>query len=245
LLSSGNIDAPRPAVTLLGMSVQPSASSHDSNILLAHPSELPQDAVLTFSLRTSSPAAFARDETIEVTTSDESSSATLSFANGGMILENSQVAVATLNPAKVFGGTAFGPLQFRINYKGVVGDWQPLANLVRLPMLKELKCPATAELACKLTGSNLFLIDSVSSDAEFTRPVKVPDGFLGSALPVPHPKNSALFVKLRDIPSVINSTSVLAQEIPPSAEEAARTEVRGSAVPATSHPDTGGAQTPP
>jgi len=245
LLSTGNIDAPRPAVTLLGMSVQPSASSHDSNILLAHPSELPQDAVLTFSLRTSSPAAFARDEIIEVTTSDESSSATLSFANGGMILENSQVAVVTLNPAKVFGGAAFGPLQFRINYKGVVGDWQPLANLVRLPMLKELKCPATPELACKLSGSNLFLIDSVSSDAEFTRPVKVPDGFLGSALPVPHPRNGALFVKLRDIPSVINSTSVVAQEIAPSADEAARTEVRGSAVPAVAHPDTGGAQTPP
>jgi len=244
LLSTGNIDAPRPAVTLLGMSVQPSASSHDSNILLAHPSELPQDAVLTFSLRTSSPASFARDETIEVTTSDESSSATLSFANGGMILENSQVAVATLNPAKVFGGAAFGPLQFRINYKGVVGDWQPLANLVRLPMLKELKCPATPELACKLSGSNLFLIDSVSSDAEFTHPVKVPDGFLGSALPVPHPKNGALFVKLRDIPSVINTTSVLAQDIPPSADEAARTEVRGSAVPPTAHPDTGGAQSP-
>ena len=159
--SIGNIDAPRPAVTLLGMSVQPSVSSHDSNILLAHPSELPQDAVLTFSLRTSSPAAFVRDENIEVTTSDESSSATLSFANGGVMLENSQVAVATLNPAKVFGGAAFGPLQFRINYKGVVGDWQPLANLVRLPMLKELKCPATPELACKLSGSNLFLIDSI------------------------------------------------------------------------------------
>ncbi len=100
------------------MNVQPSASSHDSNILLAQPSELPQDAILTFSLRTQSPAAFAHDETIEVTTSDESSSATLSFANGGMMLENSQVAVATLNPAKVFGGAAFGPLQFRINLQG-------------------------------------------------------------------------------------------------------------------------------
>ncbi|HEX3603661.1 MAG TPA: hypothetical protein VHU43_06185 [Steroidobacteraceae bacterium] len=239
--SIGNIDAPRPAVTLLGMNVQPSASSHDSNILLAHPSELPQDAVLTFSLRTQSPAVFARDENIEVTTGDESSSATLNFGNGGVMLENSQVAVATLNPAKVFGGAAFGPLQFRINFKGVVGDWQPLANLVRLPMLKELKCPATPELACKLSGSNLFLIDSISDDRDFAHPVKVPDGFLGSALPVPHPKGGALFVKLRDDPSVINTTSVVAQEVPPSADEAARTEVRGSAVPAPAHPDTGAA----
>ncbi len=241
--STGTVDAPRPAVTLLGMNVQPSASSHDSNIQLAHPSELPQDAILTFSLRTQSPAAFTHDANIEVTTSDESSSAMLSFANGGVMLENSQVAVATLNPAKVFGGAAFGPLQFRINSKGVVGDWQPLANLVRLPVLKELKCPATPELACKLSGSNLFLIDSIADEPQFTHAVKVPDGFLGSALPVPHPKSGTLFVKLRDDPSVVNATSLTAQEIPPSPDEAARTEVRSSALPATNQPETGAPQT--
>jgi hypothetical protein len=243
--SLGNVEAPRPAVTLLGMNVQPSVSSHDSNIQLAHPSELPQDAILTFSLRTQSPPAFAHDENIEVTTSDESSSATLNFNNGAMMLENSQVAVATLNPAKVFGGAAFGPLQFRVNSKGVVGDWQPLANLVRLPTLKELKCPATPELACKLSGSNLFLIDSLADDAEFTHPVKVPDGFLGGALPVPHPKGGSLYVKLRDNPSVVNATTLMAQDIPPSADEAARTEVRSSAVPPANQPahqpETGGA----
>jgi len=248
--SLGTVDAPRPAVTLLGMSVQPSVSSHESNIQLAHPSELPQDAILTFSVRTQSPAAFAHDENIEVTTSDESSSATLNFNNGAVMLENSQVAVATLNPAKVFGGAAFGPLQFRVNSKGVVGDWQPLANLVRLPTLKELKCPATPELACKLSGSNLFLIDSIADDPQFTRPVKVPDGFLGMALPVPHPKGGSLYVKLRDDPSVVNATTLMAQEIPPSPDEAARTEVRSSAVPAPvpvpvpSQPETGASQIP-
>src|ERR1700722_19869910 len=35
--SLGNVEAPRPAVTLLGMNVQPSVSSHESNIQLAHP----------------------------------------------------------------------------------------------------------------------------------------------------------------------------------------------------------------
>jgi hypothetical protein len=242
--SLGTVEIPRPAVTLLGMSVQPSVSSHDSNIQLAHPSELPQDAILTFSMRTQSPAAFVQDENIEVTTSDESSSATLNFNNGAVMLENSQVAVATLNPAKVFGGAAFGPLQFRVNSKGVVGDWQPLANLVRLPTLKELKCPATPELACKLSGSNLFLIDSLADDPQFTRPVKVPDGFLGAALPVPHPKTGSLYLKLRDDPSVVNATTLMAQEIPASPDEAARTEVRSSAVPAPAppphQPETGG-----
>ena len=242
--SVGTVDAPRPAVTLLGLSVQPSVSSHASNIQLAHSSELPQDAVLTFSVRTQSPAAFARDENIEVTTGDESSSATLNFNNGTVMLENSQVAVATLNPAKVFGGAAFGPLQFRVNSKGGVGDWQPLANLVRLPTLQELKCPATPELACKLSGTNLFLIDSIADDPQFTHPVKVPDGFLGAALPVPHPKGGLLYVKLRDDPSVVNATTITAQEIPPSPDEAARTEVRSSAVPVPTQPETGASQIP-
>jgi hypothetical protein len=240
----GSVDTPRPAVTLLGMNVQPSPSSHDSNIQLAEPSELPQDATLTFSLRTRSPAVFAYDENVEVATSDESSTATLSFSNGGVMLENSQVAVVTLNPAKVFGGAAFGPLQFRINSKGIVGDWQPLANLVRLPMLKDLKCPATPELACKLSGSNLFLIDSVSDDPQFTQSVKVPDGFLGSALPVPHPKTGSLYVKLRDDPSVVNMTSLTTQEIPASPDEAARANARSSALSGEHQPETGAPQIP-
>src|SRR3984885_15189379 len=240
----GSVDTPRPAVTLLGMNVQSSPSSHESNIQLAEPSELPQDATLTFSLRTQSPAVFAHDENVEVATSDESSTATLSFSNGGLMLENSQVAVVTLNPAKVFGGAAFGPLQFRINSKGVVSDWQPLANLVRLPLLKNLKCPATPELACKLSGSNLFLIDSVSDDAKFAQSVKVPDGFLGSALPVPHPKTGALYVKLRDDPSVINMTSLATQEIPVSPDEAARANARTSALSGEHQPETGAPQIP-
>jgi hypothetical protein len=218
LASLGSVDSPRPAVTLLNMQVQPSPSGIDSNIQLSHPTELPQDAILTFSLRTQSPAAFARDENIEIAAGDETSTV-LSFANGGVVLENSQVAVATLNPAKAFGGAAFGPLQFRVNSKGVVGDWQPLANLVRLPTLKALKCPASPELACKLSGANLFLIDSISDDPQFTRAVKVPDGFLGNALPVPHPQGGSLYVKLRDNPSVINSTTLMAQEVPSAAQE--------------------------
>ncbi|HEY0745569.1 MAG TPA: hypothetical protein VGD63_02625 [Steroidobacteraceae bacterium] len=232
----GNVDSPRPAVKLLGMNVQPSAASHDSNIQLSAQSELPQDATLTFSLRSQSPSMFAHDESIEIATSDESSTATLSFANGGLMLENAHIAVVTLNPAKVFGGAAFGPLQFRVNSKGILGDWQPLANLVRLPMLKELKCPATPELACKLSGTNLFLIDSVSSDADFARSVAVPDGFLGSALPVPHPKTGLLYVKLRDDPTVVNSTSLPIQEIPPTAEEAARAGARSSALSSDNQP---------
>ena len=228
LALNASVEAPRPRVVLIGKSVHPSSSDNDSNIQLADQSELPQDATLTFALRTQWPAAFARDENIEVATSDESFSTVLSFGsggmtgNGGMMLENAQVAVATLNPAKAFGNSAFGPLQFRLVVKGVAGDWQSLGNLVRLPALKNLVCPATPELACKLTGSNLYLVDSISGDAQFSNPVQVPDGFLGSALPVPHPVAGPLYVKLRDDSSVINPTTLETQLLPPSPSDLAR-----------------------
>ena len=240
------VDAPRPSAILIGKSVQPSASSNQSNIQLADPDELPQDAKLTFSLRAQSPAVFTHDEKIEVATADEAFSATLSVSNGAIMLEDAKVAVVTLDPAKAFGASAFGPLQFRMVAGGAVGNWRPLGTLVRLPVLRELKCPASADLACKLTGSNLFLVESVSSDAKFEHPVQVPDGFPGYALPVPHPVNGPLYVKLRDNPSVINPTSLGTQQLPSSADEVARAEVRHEAArtdaSAVATPDVGGQQ---
>jgi hypothetical protein len=96
-----------------------------------------------------------------------------------------------------------------------------LGNLVRLPVLKDLICPPTSELACKLSGTNLFLVDSISGDAGFSHPVQVPDGFLGSALPVPHPNSGSLYAKLRDDPSVVNPITLqpqLLHEPDPAAE---------------------------
>jgi hypothetical protein len=227
---NASVDAPRPQVMLIGKNVQPSPSGKDSNIQLADPGELPQDATLSFAVRTQWPTAFTRDENIEVATSDESSATNLSFLNGGITLENTQVAVATLNPAKAFGTSAFGLLQFRVVAKGIAGDWQPLGNLVRLPVLRDLTCPPTPELACKLSGSSLFLIDSVSNDPGFAHPVQVPDGFLGSALPVPHPAAGTLYVKLRDDPSVINPTTLTAQQLPTSPNDLDRASSRQPAV---------------
>jgi len=229
LAVTASVNAPRPRVSLIGKSVQASAPVDVSNIQLADAGELPQDASLVFSIRAQSPSLFARDETVDVATADETSTTTLSVAGGGLTLETSQVAVATLNPAKAFGPSTFGPLKFRVNTKGMASEWQPLANLVRLPVLKELKCPTTPELACKLVGTNLFLLDSVSGDADFTHPVSVPEGFLGTALPVPHPTSGPLFVKLRDNPQIVNATLLTVQQLPPP-DDAGRTEARRSAV---------------
>ncbi len=228
------VGAPRPSVALIGKSVEPSESSSASHIELANPDELPQDAALTFSVRAQEPAAFRRDEQIDVATADESFSTTLTLSNGGVTLENSRVAVATLDPQKAFGSSAFGPLKFRVVAGGVAGAWQPLATLVRLPQLRELKCPATPELACKLTGADLFLVDALSADSKFSHPVEVPDGFPGYALPVPHPAGGQLYVRLRDDPSVINLAALGVQQLPPSPEEAARAAVRHAAAQAES-----------
>jgi hypothetical protein len=218
------VTAPRPIVELLGKSVQPSAKGSETNIQLASDEQLPQDAQLVFSVRAKAPATFGRSETIEVATDDETFSTTLSLANRGLTLSDARVAVATLDPSKAFGYSAFGPLKFRVVADGTAGDWQPLATLVRLPVLQALQCPTTPEQACKLTGTNLFLVASLSGDREFKDPVQVPAGFPGRALPVPHPGKGGLFLKLRDDPSVINQSTLAAEELPPPPEDPARAE---------------------
>jgi len=209
-----SVDAPRPRVSLIGKSVQPSPSGDASNIQLSSQDQLPLDARLTFSVRAQLPSTFKYDQAIEVAAVDGSFSTSLNLGNGGIRLADSKVALVTLDPARAFGPSAFGPLQFRVLSNGVSGEWQPLATLVRLPVLKELKCPATPELACKLSGTDLFLVDSVASDAQFEHPVQIADGFPGTTLSVPRPVNGRLYVKLRDNPSAINLATLQA-EIPP------------------------------
>jgi hypothetical protein len=227
-----SVAAPRPSVELLGKSVQPSARSNASNIKLASESQLPQDAQLIFSVRAKSPATFGRDENIEVAASDEAFATTLSIANRGITLADARVAVATFDPAKAFGSSAFGPLKFRVVARGVAGDWQPLATLVRLPVLQSLQCPSAPEQECKLTGSNLFLVNSFSGDREFKEAVEVPAGFPGRALPVPRPGKNGLYLKLRDDPAVVNSATVVAEELPaPPADAAHETPVATTAEP--------------
>ena len=59
-----------------------------------------------------------------------------------------------------------------------------------------------------MSGENLFLIDSVASEPQFTRAIPVPVGFAGSTLKVPRPNGTLLFFKFRDDPSTVN-TAVL------------------------------------
>jgi hypothetical protein len=81
-------------------------------------------------------------------------------------------------------------------------------DLVRVPTLKEVRCPESPDKQCTLYGTNLFLIISVASDPEFKHSVPVPVGFAESTLSVPRPEGTLLYVKLRDDPSVANPAAL-------------------------------------
>ncbi|HEU4655755.1 MAG TPA: hypothetical protein VFS47_17330, partial [Steroidobacteraceae bacterium] len=208
------ITAPRPSVELLGKSVRLSQHTQESNVQLAGENQLPQDAKLVFSVRAKLPATFSRDASIEVASVDEAFSTALTLTNRGLALADAKVAVATFDPEQAFGFSAFGPLKFRVVNKGVAGDWMQLGTLVRLPTLETLQCPASAEEKCKLTGSKLFLVDSVAADPDFKTAVEVPDGFPGRSLPVPRPIDKGLYIKLRDDPAVVNMAVLTAEQLP-------------------------------
>jgi hypothetical protein len=209
------VEAPRPKMMLVSKNIQLGATP--SGINLGSQEELPLDGQISFLVKTEIPEKLTRTERLEVATADEGFSVTLSVAEGTLILRDSENLLAVLDPRKAFGPSAFGPLRFRpVEADGAKGDWQPLATLVRVPVLKEIRCPESADKQCQLTGTNLFLLDSVASDSQFAHTAPVPTGFIDSTLSIPHPAETGLYVKLRDDPSTV-STVVLpvAQEEQP------------------------------
>lgn len=192
---------PRPKVSVIGRTIDPGPS--DSAIRLGGDDQLPQDAKLTFILKAEVPAAFSRNQQIEVETEDGSFKVVLSLDDGTLVLEDSQHMIAVLDPG-LFGRSAFGPLRFRAVQGEMKGDWQPLATLVRVPSLTAIHCPAASTKECTLSGSNLFLIDSVASDESFANSVSVPLGFVSSEITVPRPSGPQLYVKLRDNPAAVS-----------------------------------------
>ncbi len=202
------VEPPRPKVTLISKSIQ-FAEGDSSAIRMASQDVLPQDAKLTFFLKSEIPGTFPRDEKIEVATEDNSVHALLSVADGTLNFQDPKTVMGVLDPLKTLGPAAFGQLRFRpVGANDANGDWQPLISLVRLPTLKEMRCPDSPDKQCTLSGANLYLIDSVASDPEFKIEVPVPEGFADSTLKVPRPNGTLLYVKLRDDPEVVNKVAL-------------------------------------
>lgn len=215
------ISPSRPRLVLLSKSVQIENTDPPPMIHLGNPDELPQDGRLNFSLKAQVPETFAPGTKVEIASADESFHVLLTVKDGNLTLQDSKTVFAVLDPMKLLGPSAFGPLKFRaVSSEGVEGDWQPLVNLVRMPELKSIRCSplsrngekrATAEKAdlpdiqCTLTGDKLFLIDAISADPDFTSPVTVPDGFIEASLSLSVPRGKGLYIKLRDDPTIVDT----------------------------------------
>jgi hypothetical protein len=211
----------RPRLILLSKSVQVENTDPPPMIQLGNPDELPQDGRLSFSLKAQVPETFAPGTKVEVATADESFHVLLTVKDGNLTLQDSKTVFAVLDPMKLLGPSAFGPLRFRaVSAEGVDGDWQPLVNLVRMPELKSIRCTPSSrnsekrasaestelpEIQCTLTGDKLFLIDAISADPDFTSPLTVPDGFIEAFLSLSIPRGKGLYIKLRDDPATVDT----------------------------------------
>ncbi len=199
-----SVGQPRPVVTLLSKSVE---QPKDSIIHIA-PDDLPLSEHFTFFLKSQND--FPRAEQIEIASADDGLHTTLTIAAGTLVLQNKHTVYATLEPLKLFGPSAFGPLRLRaIAPDGTTGDWIPLVTLVRLPTLSELRCPVHArQQPCTLTGSDLFLVDSFSTDPSFTTATAIPEGFVGTSVALFHPQDPTFYVRLRDDPAATDQVTL-------------------------------------
>ncbi|MCD2317484.1 hypothetical protein LQ954_15150 [Sphingomonas sp. IC-11] len=200
----------RPRSTPISTSLERVGPAAAVPLTLADAGLVPQDARLTFSLRAAGSTRFAAGDRIEVEAIETGASTQLPIR-----LQDDRVAIATLDPASALGESARGPLRFRLVQGDVVGDWQPLATLVRLPRLSSISCAADNN-TCTLAGTGLFLISRITGAADAV----VPDGFTGSTLQVPRPADGKLRLYLRDAPGAAATVDV------PAAAAASRNKVQ-------------------
>lgn len=234
------VNTPRPVVTLLSKGIE---QAKNSPIHLAA-DDLPLNQKVTFFLK--SPETFPRGEQIEVASPDDSLHATLSIASGTLVLQNKHTVLATLEPLKVFGTSAFGPLRLRaVAPDGTTGEWIPLGTIVRLPTLTGLHCPAHArQQPCTLEGSDLYLVDSFSNDPGFTSPTQIPEGFVGNTVTIAHPADATFYVRLRDDPASTDQVTMPVVATPATNQPAPGSSAVPVAAPAAA-PATAAAPPPP
>lgn len=213
---STTIEPERPRVKLISKSVQYEPGGLLVTVKLGSPDEVPQEARLSFFLKAVVPETFSPQQKVEVATVDESFRVVLSVSDGNLTLQDSKTELAVLDPMRHLGPSAFGPLKMRpVGADGVNGEWQPLASLVRIPSFKDLRCTTVPNRQCTITGENLFLIDSISTNPAFTDAFTVPEGFVEQSLTMPMAHGRSLYMKLRDDPGPVDSVVFPPPPAPP------------------------------
>ena len=113
----------RPVVTLLSKTVEPSMGT---GITLTRQDDLPLSSHLTFTLKLK--GSFPRDTQVEVQTVDGTLRSVLTLApSGGLLLQDPHTLVASLDPLRSFGPSAFGALRVRAVFpaRGTAGIAPP------------------------------------------------------------------------------------------------------------------------
>ncbi|HEY1741805.1 MAG TPA: hypothetical protein VGG18_01475 [Granulicella sp.] len=201
-------EAPRPGLKLLSFSATPAQQDDSIPVTLGAKDEIPLNGRLTFVVQTKN--IFPRSQTIEVSTVDGSVHTTLSFAANDLILQDEHTAIATLDPLKAFGQSAFGNLQMRpVAEDSTPGDWTPLGTLVRTPQITAIHCTTSDAPTCTVDGNNFFLVQSFGATKDFAKPADVPTGFAESTFAVPTPADgTTLYLKLRDDPNAVATVTL-------------------------------------
>jgi hypothetical protein len=102
---------PRPSIVLLSKTASPMTG----NIALPGNDDLPLSSTLTFTLK--SRDSFPRNGRIEIETLDGALRTVLTLApSGGLVLQDPHTVVASLDPLRSFGPSAFGKLRLRALY---------------------------------------------------------------------------------------------------------------------------------
>jgi hypothetical protein len=195
--------APRPSFTLLSFNDTPVQLNGALLVSLGAKDDLSLNGKLTFVVQTKD--VFPRKQTIEVATVGGSVRTSLSLADSGLVLQDEHTAIATLDPLKAFGQSAFGKLQMRpVAEDSTPGDWTALGTLVRTPQITAIHCTTEDAPTCIIDGSGLFLVRSFSAGKDFAKGIEVPTGFAESTFIVPTPTDgTTLYLKLRDDPDAV------------------------------------------
>jgi hypothetical protein len=193
----------RPALMLVSMNASPAEVSGALPVVLGGKDEIPLHGKLTFVVTMKE--VFPRGQMVEVATADGAVKTALSLVDNNLVLQDDHTAVATLDPLKAFGQSAFGPLAMRpVAADGTTGDWTRLGVLVRTPEISAVKCTTGDAVTCVVDGTNLFLVQSFGAAKDFAKSVDVPTGFAQGEFAVPTPADGAtLYLKLRDDPGAV------------------------------------------
>ncbi|HEY4354930.1 MAG TPA: hypothetical protein VGN16_04210 [Acidobacteriaceae bacterium] len=200
--------AARPGLKLLSFKATPAQQDGSIPVTLGAKDDIPLNGKLTFVVQTKE--VFPHTQTIEVATANGAVHTTLSLASNNLVLQDDHTAIATLDPLKAFGQSAFGKLQMRpAAQDGTAGDWTPLGTLVRTPEIKAIHCTTPEAATCTVDGSNFFLVEAFSAAKDFPKPTEVPTGFAESTFTVPTPADgTTLYLKLRDDPSAVAAVTL-------------------------------------